>query len=770
VSTLDVIQEQFVTEARELVRQATDDLIALERAGASPERIDSGIRAFHTLKGSAGVVELPAMSVMLHAAEDLLADVRGGSLRADAEIIDSALACLDQVSRWVDVFEAAGSLPAEAGGAGRAMAERLRSFLPASETRQPSRTAQDSVPSGGEAALPEWVTRLIVTAREAITQRSPGRPRAATAVSYEPLAGCFSNGDDPLRLMRQIPDLLAIEIEPREAFLPLAEIDPYACNIRLLALSAGDPDAIAQIFRLVPDQISIASIPSDALLALATGSGSDNQTLIRKVIEEQCRLLRAANRDADFAGCAGAAARVATNALRQGRYLQLAESVARAGALSVAQRDAGPLLAALEQGLATFAIEQHPAVDDEPGARPGTTNVTERPADRLLRISETKVEVLFNLASEMVVAKNALAHSVKRVRQDLGSNDAAGSIQRDHDAIERLVIELHSTILQLRLVPVAPLFRSFPRLVRDLARQLDKHANLVTRGETTEADKTIVDRLFEPMVHLLRNALDHGVESPEERRAAGKPEAATVSIAAFRQADRLVVEVSDDGRGIDPKAVRRKASEKRILPADELDALPDERVIDLVFHVGISTAPAVSDISGRGIGMDVIRTAIDQIGGKVSLESKVGVGTTVRLDLPMTVAMSRIMVVETAGQLFGISMDAVTETLRVAPDRISRIKGNIGFVLRDRVVPIVSLAERMRLPERPKDDTLSRLLVVLEPTGKMAALEVDAIRDRLDVVLKPMQGLLAGARGYAGTTLLGDGEVLLVLDVKDILP
>ncbi len=768
---MSALQEQFVTEARELIRQATDDLIALERGGASPQRIDGVFRAFHTLKGSAGVVELPAMSVMLHAAEDLLASVRDGTLQVDAAIIDAALACLDQVSRWVDDFESAGVLSSQAGGNGRAMAERLRSFLPAAEEGfQAGLAAQDSVVGGGGDGFPEWVTRLIAADRDAMTSRLPERPWVATAISYEPIAGCFYNGDDPLQLMRQIPDLLAFDIEPRVAFLSLADIDPYACNLRLRAISAGDPDAIAHIFRLVPDQVRIVGIPPGALVASGIGARSDNQILIQKVIEAQCELLRVANRRDDFAGCAGAAARVATNALRHGKHLQAADSVARAGALSLAQRDAGPLLAALEQALADLAADRSPV--EGGGDRPGATtaNAAERPAERVLRVSETKIEALVNLAGELVVAKNALAHSAKRVEQDLGSTDLARSIQRDRDAIDRLVTELHGTILQLRMVPVAQLFRSFPRLIRDIARQLDKNVTLVTRGETTEADKTIVDRLFEPMVHLVRNALDHGVENPGQRRAAGKPEAATISIAAFRVADRLVVEVVDDGRGIDPDVIRRKASEKRILPADELAALPDERVVDLVFSAGFSTASAISDISGRGIGMDVVRAAVEQIGGRVSLQSKVDVGTTVRLDLPMTIAMSRIMVVETAGQLFGISMDAVSETVRVTPDRISRIKNNVGFVLHDRLVPIVSLADRMKLPERTRDVASARLLVVTEAAGRIAALEIDAIRDRLDVVLKPMQGLLAGARGYAGTTLLGNGEVLLVLDMKEILP
>jgi two-component system chemotaxis sensor kinase CheA len=322
----------------------------------------------------------------------------------------------------------------------------------------------------------------------------------------------------------------------------------------------------------------------------------------------------------------------------------------------------------------------------------------------------------------------------------------------------------------LRMVPVAQVFRSFPRLVRDVSRQLGKNVGLVTRGETAEADKTIVDRLFEPLVHLVRNAVDHGIESPAQRQADGKPETATISVEASRIADRLLIEVTDDGRGIDPALVRRKASEKGLLPAEELAALTDEQVVDLVFAAGFSTAAEVSDISGRGIGMDVVRTAVEQIGGRVSLASRVRAGTTVRLDMPMTIAMSRIMVVEAGGQLFGISMDAVSETMRVAPDRIRQIKNNLGFVLRERVVPIVSLAELMKLPERAKQARAARLLVVMEAAGRIAAFEIDAIRDRLDVVVKPMQGVLANARGYAGTTLLGDGQVLLVLDVREILP
>lgn len=761
---MSALADQFVAEARELIGQATDNLIALERDGMSPDRIDSVFRAFHTLKGSAGVVELPAMSIVLHAAEDLLDSVRHGTLAAGAEMIDAALACLDQVSRWVDNFEAARALPSQAGEDSRAMAQRLRSFLPPSGDQIAS-SASDLPTEKRQGSLPEWVSRLIAAERDTITSQMPKGPMAATAISYEPFAGCFYNGDDPVQLMRQVPGLLALRIELREPFGPLADIDPYACNLRLRAVSSGSRDEIAALFRLVPDQIEIISIPSEALQAAKMHLGSGDQPLIRKVIEAQCELLRIPDRADELAGCIGAATRVAENALRHGRRPDLADTVKHAGARALGQRDAGPLLSALEKALAAFAsIPSTVAVNDRSQA------VSERPADRVLRVSEAKIEALVNLAGELVVARNALSYSVGQVERRLESGEVARSIQRDRDAIDRLVTELHGAVLQLRMVPFSQLFGSFPRLVRDLARQLDKKVALVTSGETTEADKTIIDRLFEPMVHLVRNALDHGIEEPGQRRAAGKSEAAKISITASRSGDRLLVEVTDDGRGIDPSVVRRKASERQILPSDELAALTDEAAINLVFSAGFSTASTVSDISGRGFGMDVVRTAIEQIGGRVSLQSNVGVGTAVRLDLPMTIAMSRIMVVEAGGQSFGIAMDAVSETVRVAPDRVNTIKNNDAFVLRDRVVPIISLAELMKLPGRKRDAAEPRLLVVMEAAGRIAALEIDAVRDRLDVVLKPMQGLLAGARGYAGTTLLGNGQVLLVLDIKEILP
>jgi two-component system, chemotaxis family, sensor kinase CheA len=771
---LNALHEQFVSETRELIHQATDDLIAVEREGASAERIDRIFRVFHTLKGSAGVVELQAMIVTLHAAEDLLAAIHDGQLSVNSMMVDQILACLDQVSRWVDTFEAHGTVPFEAGERGQAMALGLRHFLTESSVPEPVRSDRSVSENAEDRVPPAWVSRLISAERKRIARHLQEQPSALVAVSYEPHPGCFFDGDDPLALMRVMPNLLAFHVEAREAWPALADLDPYACNLRLEAISACTRADLVDIFRLVSDQVRMIDIPFETLPpeCSATFGNREPTELVRAIIEEQRRILVASNQRDDLTGRLGAAARVAANALRHCGRADLTPPIEGARESAFAWADATQLLSTLDEVLASLASDTQTTEGDGAVQRTAGSSEAEEQvpaATRSLRVDERRIDALFNLAGELIVAKNGFTHLAKRIEDEIGGHDLARAVKREHEAIERLVGEMHAAILQLRMVPVAQVFRSFPRLVRDMSQRLGKNVALVTRGETTEADKTVVDRLFEPLLHLIRNALDHGIESPEQRRTAGKSEAATVTLQASRSGDRFVVAVSDDGRGIDPEIVRRKARERGIVAADELAAFSDEQILDLVFSAGFSTTSEVSDISGRGVGMDVVRTTIEQTGGRASLTSGVGVGTTVRLDLPMNIAMTRVMVVETAGQVFGIPMDAVTQTVRLTPDRISQIKGNEGFVLRDRVVPICSLADLMNLPKRPIPGSALRLLAVIESGAKIVAIEVDAVRDRLEVVLKPMQGLLSSARGYAGTTLLADGKVLLVLDIKEIL-
>ena len=753
------LSEQFVSEARDLIAQATDELIAIERDGVAAERIDRLLRAFHTLKGSAGLVEIPAMTLAMHAAEDLVGAIQTNRVKADAAVINQALACLDLVARWVDAFDANGELPPSAGDEARRMAEQLRSHA--------ARTAGG--PDGSAPGmLPAWASALLDAHRRDIGRTLGSRVAELFAIAYEPHAGCFFDGDDPLQLLRQIPDLLALRAESPPS-VHLADFDPYTCQLRFYAIAEGPRDLLSTIFRHVPDQVRIVDLPSDAIpKALGEVGATDMRGIVHAVIAEQGHMLRASGQPDGAPGRIGAAARSAANALRHGGFDALANDVAEAGADALVQSTVAPLLAALDHALDAIGGVMH----ERPADRSSETNradANEDAASRWLRVPEGRIDALVNLSGELIVLKNSFAHLARQVDAE-GRQDLSRAMKREQDAIERLAVDFYESILALRMVPVGQILRPFPRMVRDLSQRFGKKVRLVMRGETTESDKAVVDRLSEPLLHVVRNALDHGIEMPQVRAAAGKPETGSITIAVSRVGDRVAIEITDDGRGIDPTAIKRRARDFGLITEEALAAMSDEQALELIFSSGFSTATEISDISGRGVGMDVVRQAVDQLGGRVSVTSRIGVGATVRIDVPVSIATARIMVVECAGQRFGISMDSVTETVRLSSDRVRQVKSNEGFVLRDRVVPICSLAELIGLPGERRADRDARLLIVVEAGAKIAAVEIDAIRDRLDAVLKPMQGLLATARGYSGTTILGDGTVLLVLDLKDILP
>jgi two-component system, chemotaxis family, sensor kinase CheA len=399
------------------------------------------------------------------------------------------------------------------------------------------------------------------------------------------------------------------------------------------------------------------------------------------------------------------------------------------------------------------------AVAEPAAPEPGFTT-------RTLRIDAARVDAIADLVDALVIAKNGLPDSGAVDRLDpaeLRSRLAASRIQ-----IDRLTAALHGGVMSLRLTPLAPVFGRLGRQVREIAATLGKPCQLLVTGETVEADKSIVDSLYEPLLHLVRNALDHGVEAAAGRRSSGKAATARLTLEARQAGDRLLITVSDDGAGIDPTAIRTKAVARGVVDAITADGLSDEALLDLVFAPGFSTADAVSDLSGRGVGMDAVRTSVAAVGGKVVLSSEVGAGTRVDLILPLTLSLSRIVVVETGGERFGIPLEAVRETLRLAGDSIVPVRHGRAFVLRDVILPLLDLAEILGMPDPATQHRESTVLVVVGPDGE-AGLQVDAIHERLDVVLRPMTGLLAATRGFAGTTVLGDGAVLVILDVPELL-
>lgn len=387
-----------------------------------------------------------------------------------------------------------------------------------------------------------------------------------------------------------------------------------------------------------------------------------------------------------------------------------------------------------------------------------------------LKVDQEKIDRLVNLIGEMVVSKNALPYLASRAEEVYGSRDMAREIKAQYVVINRIAEEMQDAILQVRMMPVSFIFQRFPRLVRDISRRLGKEVNLVLEGEETEADKNIIESLSDPLLHIVRNSLDHGFEAVAERLAKGKPAKGTLTIRAAQEADRVVIDITDDGRGIDPQAVKLKAYQKGIIDEATLERISDQGAINLVFAAGFSTAEVISDLSGRGVGMDVVRSAIEKVNGSVVLSSEMGKGTRLRLSLPLSMAISNVMVVESDGQIFGVPMDAVVETVRVPSQDIRTIKRTLATVLRGRIVPLKPMNQLLGLAAPPlanDDDQLAVLLVRLG--DDVLGLLVDDFRETVSVIVKPMTSILSGLAMYSGSALMGDGSVLMVLNVKEML-
>jgi two-component system chemotaxis sensor kinase CheA len=391
-------------------------------------------------------------------------------------------------------------------------------------------------------------------------------------------------------------------------------------------------------------------------------------------------------------------------------------------------------------------------------------------SNRSLKVDQVKIDRLMNLIGEMVVAKNAIPYLANRAETVFGMRDLSREIKAQYAVINRISEEMQDAIMQVRMMPVSFVMQRFPRLVRDTSRKLGKEVNLVLEGEETAADKNIIEALGDPLVHIVRNSLDHGLEMPTVRRAAGKSSMGTLRISAKQESDRVIIEISDDGKGIDPAVIKRKAYEKGLIDESVLDRISDQEAINLVFAAGFSTAEVVSDLSGRGVGMDVVRTAVERVNGSISLESVKGRGTTLRLSLPLSMAVSNVMTVESGGQMFGVPMDRVVETVRVPRASVRTIKKSLATVLRGKVVPLVALNKLLAIAAEPMANDNDELAALVVRVGEgTVALLVDEFHGTADIILKPLAGVLSGLRAYSGSALMGDGSVLMVLNVKELL-
>ena len=387
--------------------------------------------------------------------------------------------------------------------------------------------------------------------------------------------------------------------------------------------------------------------------------------------------------------------------------------------------------------------------------------------ERTIRVSATEIDKLLDLVGELVVAKNSLAHLAAHAEAGTDAKAVASAIRAAQTSMERLVADMHRAVMNVRMVPLDRPFRRLTRLVRELSQRLDKTIIFEVKGEQTRIDKAVADALFEPLLHLVRNAVDHGIEAPEARRQAGKPPQGHLSLEARTLGDQILIEIRDDGAGIDPARIRAVASERHIIPPERLQAMDNDAAVQLIFAPGFSTSTRITDVSGRGVGMDAVKTAIERLGGRVSLASRLHEGTSVSLRLPASAALTTVLLVRIGEERFAIPLDTVVETVRIPRSAILPVGLGRAFVLRRQTLPLIELAALLGTDGKGRSGD-ARILVVDGGQGRIG-IAVDDFSDRLDVMLRPMTGLLSNVPGVSGTTLLGDGSVLLILNLGELI-
>ncbi len=390
-------------------------------------------------------------------------------------------------------------------------------------------------------------------------------------------------------------------------------------------------------------------------------------------------------------------------------------------------------------------------------------------ADQTIRVETSRLDNVMNLVGELVLGRNRL------VRLSSENSDGADLERQLKEIVEavaqlsRVTTDLQLAVIKTRMQPIRKVLGKFPRMVRDLSRKMGKEVRLELSGEETELDKSVIEEIGDPLVHIIRNAIDHGLEDPEERSRSGKPTEGIVRISAYQEGNSIVIEVSDDGRGINVMRVRDKAVERKLLSREDAERMSEAELVNLIFLPGFSTAEKVTDVSGRGVGMDVVRTNINKINGSVDIRTTLGSGSTFVIRLPLTIAIIQALMVTIGPEVYAIPLQSVVETVKITREDVRRLSGSDVLNLRNQVLPLLRLKDEFKIYQGEQDDQVKCYVVVVQLGSRMLGLVVDRLPYQEEVVIKSMGPLLSGIRGIAGATITGDGKVVLILDVGEIL-
>ena len=723
--------EIFIDEAKEHLENLNTQIMNLEQDGENMDTINEIFRAAHSLKGMSGTMGFKRMQTLTHDMENVFSKVRDGNIKVSTGMVDVLFQCLDALDQYVsliqetadegendnaDLIKALNDLLADEGGLG--------------ETGTAEGAGASNATGSGE-------------------KSASGATGDSGAVSANADAsGSETPGENPKHKWKKIKignvEKSAIEDAEKEGLFAYG-ISIFVQDSCLLKAARAflvfrAIEELGEVILSVPSvqDIEDERFDKDFSVIFLTDQPLDKVLAAIKNVSE----IEDAVGDRVVFGpaeAAGGAASASGSASAKG---DVAAPGADKGVAGMAQGAAKPANAAKPEGKKAMG---KPVVN------------------RTVRVDIEKLDSLMNLVSELIISKNSL---VSVAETEIGAGSLAFNEQIEY--LESVTTSLHESVMKVRMVPIESVVTKFPRMIRDLSKKLDKKMELYMTGEDTELDRTVVDEIGDPLMHLLRNSADHGLESAEVRAKRGKPEVGSIFLDAYQDGNNVVIEVRDDGNGIDVEAVKAKAVEKGKITQEQADAMSEKEAIDLLFQPSFSTAKQVSDVSGRGVGLDVVKSKIESLSGEVEVRTRLGEGSTFTIRLPLTLAIIQTLMVIVGGEKYAISLGSIQTIESIPVKEVKTVQGKEVIYLRGNVIPLVRLTNELEVESMNAPD--ADLLVLIAKKGdRYAGIVVDEMIGQMEIVIKSMGKFIGKSRLISGATILGNGEVALILDANALI-
>ncbi|KTB72416.1 chemotaxis protein CheA [Pseudomonas viridiflava ICMP 13104] len=738
------ILQDFLVEAGEILEQLSEQLVELESRPDDADLLNAIFRGFHTVKGGAGFLQLHELVECCHIAENVFDILRKGERRVDSELMDVVLEALDAVnSMFGQVRERTDVTPATP----ELLAALARLAEPQSAdavvAAEPEPVAEAPAPAAAQAAGGDEITDDEF--EQLLDSLHGSNPVSAAPAAAPAPAASAASGDE---ITDQEFESLLDQLHGKGKFAADVVAAPAPAAQSNKVASAGD--------EITDDEF-------EALLDQLHGKGSFDAAVATTV---------AAAPVAAVAKAPAASKAAASDEITDHEFESLLDElhgkgkfepqavVAKAPAAAAAPAPAAKPAPAPAPAAKAEPAKAAPAPAPARAAAPPSEKPVATEAETTVRVDTARLDEIMNMVGELVLVRNRLVR--------LGLNSADEAMSKAVSNLDVVTADLQTAVMKTRMQPIKKVFGRFPRLVRDLARQLKKEINLELVGEETDLDKNLVEALADPLVHLVRNAVDHGIETPEEREATGKSRGGRVILSAEQEGDHILLSISDDGKGMDPNVLRSIAVKRGVMDKDAADRLSDTDCYNLIFAPGFSTKTEISDVSGRGVGMDVVKTKISQLNGSINIYSTKGQGSKIVIKVPLTLAIMPTLMVMLGNQAFAFPLVNVNEIFHLNLSTTNVVDGQEVVIVRDKALPLFYL-KRWLVSSAAHEEQREGHVVILTVGTQRIGFVVDQLVGQEEVVIKPLGKMLQGTPGMSGATITGDGRIALILDVPSML-